>query len=179
MLDAALVLFARQSFHGTTVPDVAERARVATGTVYRYYADKEALVNAVYRRCNESLLVAMLEDFPVDAPVRVQFHEMWRRLWGFAARRPEIIDFLELHDHETYIDDESAQVQDRLLEPIVFLLSTAQAKKKVKPLPPMTLVSIAWGAFIGLYKGVRKRHLTLNDELLSTSEDAVWDALRA
>ena len=36
IIDAAVALFARYGFFGATVPDIAERAGVATGTIYRY-----------------------------------------------------------------------------------------------------------------------------------------------
>ena len=50
ILAAALQLFAQKGFHGTAVPDVAQLAGVATGTIYRYFSSKEALVNAVFQQ---------------------------------------------------------------------------------------------------------------------------------
>jgi AcrR family transcriptional regulator len=49
ILAAALELFAERGFHGTSVPEIAERARVGAGTIYRYFPSKEALVNALFR----------------------------------------------------------------------------------------------------------------------------------
>ena len=44
---AALELFIEQGYRGTPMSDVAERAGVAKGTVYRYFADKQALFAGV------------------------------------------------------------------------------------------------------------------------------------
>ena len=55
ILDAALHLFTERTFAACPVPLVAERAGVATGTIYRYFPSKEALVNEVYRRWNKVL----------------------------------------------------------------------------------------------------------------------------
>src|SRR5947209_3111286 len=65
VLRAALELFAEKGFDGTSVPDVARRARVAAGTIYRYFANKEELVNAVYQRWKADLFVGILDEFPV------------------------------------------------------------------------------------------------------------------
>ena len=50
ILEAALDLFVERGFYGTSVPSVADKAHVATGTIYHYFASKEALVNSLYKR---------------------------------------------------------------------------------------------------------------------------------
>jgi AcrR family transcriptional regulator len=58
ILDGARRLFARQGFHSTTTREIAEEAGIATGTLFNYFATKEAilasLVNQAFR---ESLIV--------------------------------------------------------------------------------------------------------------------------
>jgi TetR/AcrR family fatty acid metabolism transcriptional regulator len=44
ILEAAKAAFARQGYFGTTVGDVARRARVADGTIYLHFKDKEDLL---------------------------------------------------------------------------------------------------------------------------------------
>ena len=46
LAQAALELCAERGVHATRVADVAERAGVTVGTVYRYFRDKDALVDA-------------------------------------------------------------------------------------------------------------------------------------
>src|SRR5262245_22704102 len=60
ILDAALGTFAARGYHGTSVPEVAEAAGVGVGTLYRYFADKNALVNEVYRDAKQTLKSALL-----------------------------------------------------------------------------------------------------------------------
>src|SRR5712691_447598 len=45
---AALYLFAERGADATPVPMIAERAGVAVGSLYRYYANKEELVARLY-----------------------------------------------------------------------------------------------------------------------------------
>lgn len=46
LAQAALELCAERGVHATRVADVAERAGVTVGTVYRYFRDKDALIDA-------------------------------------------------------------------------------------------------------------------------------------
>ncbi|MGN6106845.1 MAG: helix-turn-helix domain-containing protein, partial [Kofleriaceae bacterium] len=50
IIAAALELFVERGFFGTAVPEIAERAGVGAGTIYRYFESNEALVNAIYRQ---------------------------------------------------------------------------------------------------------------------------------
>jgi AcrR family transcriptional regulator len=45
ILDAALDVFSEKGFHLATVDEIAERAGVGKGTLYRYFANKETLFN--------------------------------------------------------------------------------------------------------------------------------------
>lgn len=47
--DAALALFREKGFEGTTTREVAERAGIATGTLFLYVKTKEELVDFVFR----------------------------------------------------------------------------------------------------------------------------------
>lgn len=54
ILDAALALFREQGFDAATMRKIAERAGVATGAAYYYYASKDAIVMDFYQRsCDE------------------------------------------------------------------------------------------------------------------------------
>jgi AcrR family transcriptional regulator len=44
ILDAAISVFAERGFHAARVSDVAERAKVADGTIYLYFRNKEELL---------------------------------------------------------------------------------------------------------------------------------------
>src|SRR5688572_20358566 len=84
ILDAALTVFAAKGYHGTSVPDVADAAGVGTGTLYRYFEHKEALVNEVYRDAKLQLRTALMAgvettDFrQSETAAEDWFHELWR-----------------------------------------------------------------------------------------------------
>jgi TetR/AcrR family fatty acid metabolism transcriptional regulator len=53
---AALAVFARRGFHETTVAEIAQEAGIAKGTIYLYYASKEEILIAVFRRYIDGML---------------------------------------------------------------------------------------------------------------------------
>jgi AcrR family transcriptional regulator len=47
ILAAALKLFSRRGYHGTSIRDIAQAARASTGNVYHQFPDKEAIFTAL------------------------------------------------------------------------------------------------------------------------------------
>ncbi len=94
ILHAALALFAERSFHGTAVPLIARRANVGAGTIYRYFKDKQSLVNELYRQWKTRLFAAVTGGLSTDSPLRTLFHEMWTRWIQFALDHPDAVLFL-------------------------------------------------------------------------------------
>jgi TetR/AcrR family fatty acid metabolism transcriptional regulator len=61
ILDAAIVVFARQGFHSARVSDVAAEAGVAYGLVYHYFDSKEQMLNELFSERWQLLLEASQE----------------------------------------------------------------------------------------------------------------------
>jgi AcrR family transcriptional regulator len=178
ILDAALELFAERGFHGTAVPLVAERAKVGAGTLYRYFESKEALVNALYQREKACFLSELISDFPVDVPVREQFRIFWQRLVGYAQRHPRAAAFMELHHHAPYLDEESRALEQRVMQPVIDFIQRAQEAQALKALDPVLLISVVYGAFIGIAKNAMAGHLALGPKTLEDAEACLWEAVR-
>src|SRR5262249_44827993 len=70
ILNAALELFEERGFEATSVPEIAGRAQVAVGTIYRYFVSKEAVVNALYRLWRERFNGSVLA--PIDAQLGIR-----------------------------------------------------------------------------------------------------------
>lgn len=178
ILDAALELFAKYGFYGTSILLVAERAKVGAGTIYRYFESKEALGNAVYQHAKETLYDALSKDFPWDLPFREQFHIFWQRMTEFAIDNPQTFQFLEKHSHESYLDETSRVVELKVWEPgLTFFEATCQ-QKITKPLPLNVLVAIVWGLFVGVMKAEQRGRYKLDEDLLNKIEQACWEAIR-
>jgi TetR/AcrR family transcriptional repressor of uid operon len=47
ILEAALVCFAKRGFHLTSMHDISRQAGISVGLIYRYFANKEAVISAM------------------------------------------------------------------------------------------------------------------------------------
>jgi AcrR family transcriptional regulator len=177
-LDAALTLFAERGFHGTSVPDIAALARVGAGTIYRYFEGKEALVNALYQAHKGALGQALLTGFDPAAPPRAAFHRAWHAATEFARDRPRAFQFLELHHHAPYLDQESRDLEHQLLTVAHGFLASASARQVFKDVPAGVLLALVWGAFRGIIQGASEGRVELTKKTIAQAEECVWEAIR-
>jgi AcrR family transcriptional regulator len=73
---AALGLFAEKGYAATRLEEVAARAGVSKGTIYRYFANKEALFDAVVREAVTPRFVEMSALFEVYEGSSIEFLRM-------------------------------------------------------------------------------------------------------
>ena len=177
ILDAALRTFAERGYHGTTVPEVAAAARVGTGTLYRYFDDKEQLVNEVYRDAKARLGAALLDGTPELEPYRLDaarrwFAELWRRLGAFAQAEPDAFRFLEMQDHAPYLDDESRRLELAVLAPL--WLAGKRLRDRLGGPRVEVMIALLWGAFVGLVKAERLGYVHLDARQLEAAGEAAW-----
>lgn len=177
IVEAALELFAERGFHGTAVPLVAKRAGVGAGTIYRFFDSKEALVNAAFREAKGRLGDALLEGLRTEASARDLFEQFWKRLEAFAREHPTAFHFLELQDHATYLDEESRQLERRILASIFVLCAKHQQSGAVRTdMRADAMMAWGWGAFVGLMKAERSGYLTVDDDTFTEAREACWRA---
>ncbi|HRE43754.1 MAG TPA: TetR/AcrR family transcriptional regulator [Terricaulis sp.] len=50
VLDASILCFGRSGFHGASMADIATEASMSVGQIYRYFANKEAIIAAIVER---------------------------------------------------------------------------------------------------------------------------------
>lgn len=79
ILDAALELFSEKGYHNVSVQEIAARAEFATGTLYKFFKNKEALYRAIIMnlaRKYHRILKEALTDQEVDILTTLQNYIM-------------------------------------------------------------------------------------------------------
>ena len=177
LLDAALDLFETRGFDGVAVPEIAARAGVAVGTVYRYFPSKEALVNALYRHWKGVYNDLILSPLPRGLEARDRFTTYWQRMTLFARTHPRATRFMDLHHHGAYLDEESRSMSRRYAEAARTFVEGARAEGAIRNLDPIMVVALMWGAATGLAKFAGSGALEFSAAMAANMEDALWRAI--
>ncbi len=177
LLEAALELFETRGYDAVAVPEIARKAGVATGTLYLYFKDKQALVNALYRFWKDRYNTTVLAPLPPRLGARQAFSTYWQRMTLFARTFPRAIRFMDLHHHGDYLDAESRE-SSRLYDGVASAF-VAEGRKAgaIRAIDPALAVALMWGAATALVKFSAEGAIKFNADTASEMEDALWRAI--
>jgi TetR/AcrR family transcriptional regulator, repressor of fatR-cypB operon len=179
ILEAALDLFEDRGYGATPVPQVADRAGVAVGTIYRYFPGKEGLANALYRHWKQAFADAVFAAFDTQLAGRAAFDSIWAALADFAVANPAAFAFLETHSHSAYLDAESRALTAAIDARLFDVIRAWQAAGVVRGGDPAVLLAQVFGGFVGVVRHLRSSGRAVPHEIGALTRDAAWAALSA
>lgn len=122
--EAALDAFAAEGYHGATMAEIARRAGISAGNIYRYYPDKSALFDAVLpasfvarfrtllrRRVDAAERGIDLPTVPEDHP----YARASREVLDFSIEHRRRVMLLLGHAGGTRYEDVAGQVVEELM----------------------------------------------------------------
>ncbi|GHT57418.1 TetR family transcriptional regulator [Spirochaetia bacterium] len=175
LLNAALKLIAGQGFHAAPMSQIAEEANIGVGTIYRYFNNKDELINGLYLEIRKRMAEAIGKDQDEDAPVKAQFVKSLQNLIRYLIEKPEEIQFTQQYENSPFITDETKAEIEKTASPISDLLTRAQTEKLLKPLPFTVLMSMFSGASMGLLKAYLQKKSS--PAKMNEAIEAIWDML--
>ncbi len=175
---AAIALFAKRGFDGTTVPLVAEEASVGAGTIYRYFENKEVLLNVIMQGEMLRLEQSFKENFPYDRSIREQFSHLFIGLIRFSQENFESIMLINSHTTSRHISDQTKCDYTSLLTFLSTIVEAGREQEVIdRDLPIEAIVAITFGAVVELAKCFNGGELTLTEDLLETLDEKLWRAI--
>lgn len=175
ILHAALNVFAEGGVNGVPMPVLAEQAGVGTGTIYRYFSSKEALVNELFREEKLSLNRRLYSRLDQKLTPYEKFALVWQRMVLYTREAPASYRFMELQDHRPYLDEESRNMERQAIAPILEHYRLLQKQGVFRQdIRAEVLMALIWGAFVNLIKAERDGLFSLDQADIEAARDACW-----
>lgn len=175
---AALKLFAERDYDGTTVPMIAEAAKVGAGTIYRYFESKESLVNSLFQKVVMEFSETIKTDFPNSNEIREQFRHVFYQMVRFAKSNIYALLFIDSHAESYYLNEKSRSVFDGFMNFLVAIIEKGKERGVFSSLPSNALICIVYGAFVSFFKEIQHGKIIETPELIQGIERSCWNAIR-
>ena len=180
ILQAALVLITEQGFHGAPIADIAEKAEVGAGTIYRYFANKDILITELFQMIHDKICAELLENYDVQLSFKERFHHLLTTLLKHFIANPLEFRYVEQYHNSPYgLVFRKEQILGASGERAAFrvLLEEAINQSVIKNLPLSTLFAIVFGSLVSVARDHIIGFVTLDDILINKFVDACWDGI--
>ena len=97
---AAIGLFCRQGYAGTSIRDIATAAQVSQGALYNHYVSKEDLAWSLFSRCWVELAIGLRERVRAAPTLRAKLQDVVAYVFDFYDKDPELVTFVYFSRHE-------------------------------------------------------------------------------
>jgi len=131
LIRAALELFSTRGYHDTTTAQIAKKAGVAEGTIYRHFASKQQLLNELYRAALRWAVKTVEDSADAGAP-RARFGRVAAGLVEGAVRDPGVVKLGLLERYQGVLDDESRKTAREFRVAIERVIAQGKAEGAVR-----------------------------------------------
>lgn len=178
ILKASLQLISEHGFHGTPMSMIAREAGVGAGTIYRYFENKEALINELFLEIKREISQAMLAGFMPEASTEEIFRKVWRNTFDYCVQNPQEMVFLEQYHNSPFRTPEIEAATQQYLAPIVSVFQAAIEAGDIKSIPFEMLTIFAYDVTVAHAKRHIAGSLVMDDANLAVAVQASWDAIK-
>lgn len=148
ILKAAQQLFARRGYDGTTTHDLAEKAGVAEGTLFRHFENKKAILVEVVTQGWVELLTDLLTELSEMGSYKAIAQVMRKRMLNLHQNADMLrVCFLEAQFHPDLRDRIQAEVISKMSDVAEAFFQTAMDRGIYRPMNPRTVAQVFLGMF--------------------------------
>jgi AcrR family transcriptional regulator len=175
---AALELFTTQGYHPSTTPQIADRAGVAEGTIYRHFQSKEQLLNEVYRSAVR-LFIDVVREAPVKGSCRDRTTVIATRWREVASRDAALVKLVFVSPPQGLLDAKSRETYQELRTELERVLASGKASGEVRA-GPVELWTDVWLQLVTLTLArVADNEWAPDHSAPRLVDESAWDAVAA
>lgn len=177
-LEATLELIAEQGFHGTPMSQIAQKANIGVGTIYRYFSGKEELINELYIFIKKRMTDTILRNYQKEKPVTENFIQVLQEIINYMAAHPTELSFHEQYSNSPLITQATKAQGVQIMEPIEELFRRARTENLMKDLPDEILFTMVAGAAFSLAKLYISAGIPIHNDIIAAETAAIWDMIK-
>ncbi|MDJ0582741.1 MAG: TetR/AcrR family transcriptional regulator [Crocosphaera sp.] len=148
ILKAALRLFAAQGYDGTTTKDLAKKAKVAEGTLFRYFPNKKAILIEVATQGWIEILTDLLTELSEMGNYKAVAQVMRRRMLRMQENNDLLkVCFIEAQFHQELREKIQSEVIIKMTDVAEAFFETAMERGIYRRTNPKIVAQVFLGMF--------------------------------
>ncbi|MFV0574580.1 MAG: TetR/AcrR family transcriptional regulator [Vibrio sp.] len=179
ILNTAEHMIAKNGFQGLSMHKLAKEAGVATGTIYRYFQDKEDLVEAVRIHVLERVAIIVQDGVEDHMSLKERFRLIWKNITFIATTQNEVDVILNRIQYESLPTNSTrdSEFERKLFHKIESLFNEGKSQGVFKPLDNHLLACLSLDVSLSIARKNALGCYAASEADLEAAMEASWDAV--
>ena len=179
IFEATLRLVVQSGVAGVTMRQIAKEAKMATGTLYIYFKDKEELLNQLYFSCRSSAINTYFKGYDDSLAFKNGLKIVWKNILDHRLQNFDESVFMEQCYHSPFISESTKEMSQQLMKPLFKLIDRGKEEKILKDLDTVLLLTFMVGSVTGIIKYVNYHKKKISPEMIKNGFLICWDGIKA
>lgn len=176
---ATLELVQEYGLAGITMNKIAKASKLATGTIYIYFASKDELVNSLFTECRKASAAIYFTGYDPEMPFKQGFKVIWMNLLRYRVEKFEEAVFIDQCHHSPFITESTKDITRKLFQPLHKLMEQGKQEGLVKDLDTFLLLTFMIGSISEIVKYSHYSDREITDAVAVQAFHLCWDGLKA
>ncbi len=178
ILNAAERLIAESGFLGLSMQKLANEAGVAAGTIYRYFSDKEHLMEEVRLNVAQRVATAVQANVSDEMPLKLRYRTMWLNIWNFANSNVSAVSNRAQYDSlPVTTNNNIRELERKMFSQVDRLFDQGKEEGVFKSLHNDVLAGLSFEPSVALARKHALGFYQLSNDELEAAIEASWDAI--
>ncbi|WP_339696953.1 TetR/AcrR family transcriptional regulator [uncultured Marixanthomonas sp.] len=178
ILDAALELIIERGLERTPMSKIADRAEVGMGTVYKYFENKEHIINGIYVKIKEEEAALVFVNNGFNKDVYETFKDYYSRMIDYFLNNPLKFNFISQYAFSPLINAETQKKAMSRFHHFDTLYKKGHQEDLFKTIKAEHLTFFVFSAIAYWIKSANELHITIDTQYKNTLIQMAWDAIK-
>ncbi|QCP03177.1 TetR/AcrR family transcriptional regulator [Salinivibrio kushneri] len=170
-------LIATVGLDKVSMQQVAIQAQVATGTIYRYFKDKDDLLRQLSSHLMMQCATHIQQGVKDEPTLKRQFERLWRNTWTMMLQRDHLLLSRDQFDALPRDDQSHTQQEREAFSDLYLVFQEGKQQGVLKPLDDEVLITLGLEPAFCLARKQVRGVITLDSHAIADAIHACWDAI--
>jgi len=178
IMQSTLKLITENGFHATPVSMIANDSGVAAGTIYRYFKNKEDIINELYTYVKIDFNNAILKGMYQDISIREEYYLKWRNMVDYYMNNPLEAKFMQQYAASPYINGDVVKSSLEKYSHLRDLHKRAVKFSIIKDISYEAIAIVMLGTVNELYRINNLKMFKVDERITDEVFQIFWDGIK-
>lgn len=137
---------------GSTISQLAKRAKLSPGIIYHYYESKDEIIHQLYKNIEEEFVERVIQKNPLELPIKECYKAIWLSAYEYSIQNPQEMHYIESYQNSAYFKDSISTARNEFLSKLQEKNKKCVINGELKDLPIETIYAMTGRVAIEIAK---------------------------